>query len=340
MREPNLPTGRRKPSAVHMGYNRDNIRKVKEILEKRRTDAVSVSMRRKAEVSARIPGYEDIEDALAGTGARIMQAAFAHTLDENTLARIREDNRILREKKTALLRQYGYPEEYTDIRYTCEECSDTGYQGISMCHCMREELIRAGIESAGLASLIKSQSFDTFSLDFYENYDRIIMEKSLRRLRQFADTFTAETGESWLFIGPTGLGKTHLSTAVAGVVIRRGFDVIYDTVQEILAVYEEERFSNGDGIQHRRGRSVEAIQDCDLLIVDDLGTELTNQFTVSCLYNIINTRITRGKSTIINTNLNQGEIRSRYTDRIASRLFGEYKPIQFQGVDIRAQKLR
>jgi len=105
-------------------------------------------------------------------------------------------------------------------------------------------------------------------------------------------------------------------------------------------VFEEERFSGGNGTQHQKGRDVEQILDCDLLILDDLGTEYTNQFTLSCLYNIINNRITRSKSTIINTNLTQNELRSRYTDRIASRLFGEYKPLLFTGMDIRAQKLQ
>ena len=323
-----------------MAYNRENIQKVKEILAARRSEAVSTSMRRKAEMEAGIPGYRELEEALAGTGARIMQAAFSHTLDEGTIASIREDNRILREKRGELLKRYGYPADYTDIHYTCEACSDTGYKGIEMCSCMRRELIQAGIESAGLASLIKTQSFDTFRLDFYENHDRIMMESNVKRLRQFAQTFTADTAESWLFFGATGLGKTHLSTAVAGVVISRGFDVIYDSVQEILAVYEEDRFSHGEGIQHQRGRTVESLMDCDLLIMDDLGTELTNQFTVSSLYSMINTRINRGKSTIINTNLTQSEIRSRYTDRIASRLFGEYKPLLFRGVDVRAQKLQ
>ncbi len=323
-----------------MAYNRDNIQKVKELLNARRSDAVSTSMHRKAEMEARIPGYAELENALAGTGARIMQAAFSHTLDDATVAAIREDNRRLREQKGALLQRYGYPADYTDIHYTCEACSDTGYRGIEMCVCMRRELIQAGVESAGLASLIKTQSFETFSLDFYENHDRIIMENNVRRLRQFANTFSADTSESWLFAGATGLGKTHLSTAVAGVVISRGFDVIYDSVQEILAVYEEDRFSHGEGTQHQRGRTVESLLECDLLIMDDLGTELTNQFTVSSLYSMINTRINRGKSTIINTNLTQSEIRSRYTDRIASRLFGEYKPLLFKGVDVRAQKLR
>ncbi|MBQ3176638.1 MAG: ATP-binding protein [Clostridia bacterium] len=323
-----------------MAYNRENIQKVKEILAARRSEAVTTSMRRKAEMEARIPGYRELEEALAGTGARIMQAAFSHTLDEATVASIREDNRILRDKRGALLQRYGYPADYTDIHYACEACSDTGYRGIEMCSCMRRELIQAGIESAGLASLIKTQSFDTFRLDFYENHDRIMMESNVKRLRQFAETFSAGTTDSWLFFGATGLGKTHLSTAVAGVVISRGFDVIYDSVQEILAVYEEDRFSHGEGIQHQRGRTVESLMDCDLLIMDDLGAELTNQFTVSSLYSMINTRINRGKSTIINTNLTQSEIRSRYTDRIASRLFGEYKPLLFRGVDVRAQKLQ
>lgn len=322
-----------------MAYNRDNIQMVKEILATRRSEAVNTSIRRKAEMEALIPGYRELETALSKTGARIMGAAFSHALDENTLAAIREDNRRLRERKAQLLLQYGYPADYTDIHYTCEACSDTGYCGIDMCSCMRRELIQAGIESAGLSSLIQTQSFDTFRLDYYKDKDRARMESNVRRLQQFASGFSATTSDSWLFFGATGLGKTHLSTAVAGVVITRGFDVIFDSVQEILAVYEEERFSRGEGIQHQKGRTVEALMDCDLLIMDDLGAEVTNQFTVSSLYNMINTRINRGKSTIINTNLSQGEIRTRYTDRIASRLFGEYIPLLFHGVDVRAQKL-
>lgn len=322
-----------------MAYNRENIQKVKEILAARRSEAVNTSIRRKTEMEGLIPGYRELETALSKTGARIMGAAFSHALDENTLSAIREDNRRLRERKAQLLLQYGYPADYTDIHYTCEACSDTGYCGIDMCSCMRRELIRAGIESAGLSALIKTQNFDTFRLDYYKDKDRALMESNVRRLMQFAQSFSATTSDSWLFFGATGLGKTHLSTAVAGVVIQRGFDVIFDSVQEILAVYEEERFSRGEGTQHQKGRTVEALMDCDLLIMDDLGAEVTNQFTVSSLYSMINTRINRGKSTIINTNLPQSEIRNRYTDRIASRLFGEYIPLLFHGVDVRSQKL-
>ncbi len=322
-----------------MAYNGEDVRKVKEILAGRRSEALETSYRRKLEAAAKIPGYAEIEEALSATGSKIMDAAFTHSLDDVKLNEIRAENEGLRSRKARLLTQHGYEADYTDIHYFCKACSDTGYIGVNMCTCMREELIKAGIESAGLNSLVKTQSFETFSLDFYENHDRIVMESNARQLWRFANGFSAETTDSWLLTGATGLGKTHLSTAVAGVVIRRGFNVIYDTVQDILEVYEEDRFQHGEGVQHQRGRTVEAIQTCDLLIVDDLGSELTNQFTVSCLYNMINTRITRGKPTIINTNLNQAEIRSRYSDRISSRLFGEYKPLLFRGSDIRSQKI-
>ena len=214
-------------------------------------------------------------------------------------------------------------------------CGAVGYTGAPALAAMGA--LRTG---AGLVFLAKNQSFETFTLDFYKNHDKIRMEQNVARLRTFASRFDGKSGESFLLTGPTGLGKTHLSTSVAKVVIERGYDVIYDTTQDILAVFEEERFCSGSGIQHERGRTVERILTCDLLIIDDLGTEVTNQFTLSCLYNILNTRINHAKSTILNTNLTQTELRSRYTDRIASRLFGECKPLLFQGMDVRLQKLQ
>ncbi|MBE6569079.1 MAG: hypothetical protein E7658_02530 [Ruminococcaceae bacterium] len=323
-----------------MAYSRENIQKVKALLAKRRADNVALQMQHSREAAAKIPGFEALESELSMTGSKIMSAAMSHTLTDEKLAEIRERNEQLRAEKGALLQKYGYPADYADLKYTCEACSDTGYNGINMCSCMRRELVLAGFESSGLYALIKKQTFETFSLDFYKNNDKIRMEHNLAQLRRFAENFDGKSGESWLLTGATGLGKTHMSTAAAKCIIERGFDVLYDNAQEIFAVFEEERFSGGTGLQHEKGRTVEQILECDLLIMDDLGTEFTNQFTLSCLYNIINTRITKGKSTIINTNLTQSELRSRYTDRVASRLFGEYKPLLFTGMDIRAQKLQ
>ena len=139
------------------------------------------------------------------------------------------------------------------------------------------------------------------------------------------------------FFGGTGLGKTHLSTAVAKTVIDKGYDVLYVTALSMLADFEKERF--GSGYSDTDVSDLSRYYDADLLIVDDIGTEVNNQFTVSTIYNIINTRLSKGKSTVISTNLTPAELRTRYWDRIASRIFGEYTPIIFEGTDVRMQKL-
>ncbi len=178
--------------------------------------------------------------------------------------------------------------------------------------------------------------FEAFSLDYYPPAALDRMRHNLQMLKSFADTFGEGEPKSWLLFGATGLGKTHLSTAVAKTVLDRGYDVVYETAQNFFSDFEAERF-------HSYGQDAPASTaryfSCDLLILDDLGTELTNQFTVSCLYNLINSRIISGRSTIINTNLPSAELRKRYDDRITSRLLGEYKPLVFRGKDIRSQKL-
>ncbi len=323
-----------------MGYNGENVQKVKELLKSRYHNAISQSNRRRAEISEKLPGFARLDRELMDTGQQIVSKMMAKQMDAATLEAIHVRNREIKQRMRDLLVANGYPQDYIDVKFHCPLCEDNGYRGTMMCSCMRQALIEAGIESSGLAALIDSQTFDTFSLAYYEPDDRKYAEYNRTRLQQFAENFSTSSKDCWLLTGATGLGKTHLSTAVAGVVIRKGFDVIYDGVQEILGVYEEERFGRGDGEQHRRGRTVERLIECDLLIVDDLGTEIGNQFTVSSLYNLLSNRLNRGRSMIINTNLNQSEIRARYSDRIASRLFGEFTPLLFRGRDVRAQKLK
>ena len=240
----------------------------------------------------------------------------------------------MRQKRAELLAQNGYPADYSDIHYRCEACGDTGFIGTKMCRCMREELVLAGYESSGIGRLMQTQNFDSFSLDFYPPSERGSMEANYRTLREFATHFDKHRGENYLLIGGTGLGKTHLSTSVARAVIDGGFDVVYDTAQGVFSAFEAAQF----------GREADAGEEkylrCELLIMDDLGTELTNNFTVSCLYNIINTRLNNNLSTIINTNLTHSELRTRYADRITSRLFGEFRPLMFTGNDIRREKLK
>jgi DNA replication protein DnaC len=162
------------------------------------------------------------------------------------------------------------------------------------------------------------------------------MQTVLGFCRRYAEEFSEKTSDNILLTGATGLGKTHLSTAIGQEVIRRGFDCVYVSAQNLLSDFEYERF--GRSYRDDSPDRTEGYFRCDLLIIDDFGTEMGNQFTVASLYNLINSRMNAGKPMIINTNLSSGEIRSRYDDRIASRLFGEFIFFRIQGTDIRQQK--
>lgn len=317
-----------------MAFNRENIARVREEFVIRRHQAAEESERRKQLLYRDIPAVADLDRQIASVGSRVMAAALRGGDVDGAVADMRKENESLRRTRGELLVQAGYPADYTDIRYRCEACGDTGFIGTKMCACMRRELILAGYESSGIGRLMQSQSFDTFSLDYYPAQERGGMETNYRTLREFASHFDSRRGENYLLIGGTGLGKTHLSTSVARLVIDSGFDVVYDTAQGVFSAFESAQF----------GRDEEAGEDkylrCELLIMDDLGTELTNNFTVSCLYNIINTRLNNRLSTIINTNLTHSELRARYADRITSRLFGEFRPLLFAGSDIRREKLK
>lgn len=319
-----------------MGFNRENYKRIREEYENKFKLAREASNARRAELHARFPELVEIDAAIAKTGPAVFAAAMGGKkgLDER-IAEIKKENLALREARAKFLLANGYPADYTEVRYECEKCSDSGFVDGRMCSCMREKLIMAGYESSGVANLIKEQSFDTFSLDYYarnkETYER--MSHVLRVMREYAEEFSSEKCDNILMIGGTGLGKTHLSSAVAKKIIERGYDVQYVSAIKLISDFESERFK-GAGAE-----SVERYFDCDLLIVDDLGCEVSNQFTVSCIYDVINTRINRKKSTIISTNLSQGDLRTKYWDRITSRLFGEYRPLMFVGTDVRAQKL-
>jgi len=317
---------------------RENIRRAKEIISGRRAAAEAEYERHIAEASAKVPGFAEIDASLAATGPKIMGAALGHS--ELTLDAIREEYESLASRRKILLRMYGFPADYCDIHYTCEKCSDSGYVGINICDCLKKEIVRENLENSGLYSLIENQNFNTFSLDYYEKDDKIIMAQNVRLLKEFADSFVPGKSDSFLFLGPTGLGKTHLSTSVAQQIIQSGAYVVYESALILFGEYEEERFHRSSYEMDEGNEGTDRFTDCDLLIIDDLGCEVTSQFTVACLYQIINTRMLRHQSTIISTNLTQAELRKRYSDRVMSRLFGEYKPLVFRGNDVREQKIR
>ena len=320
-----------------MSYNDKNYAKIQEEYREKPQRARAEAEAREAELWAKVPGVSEIDRILRATAPRILAASSLgkEGLDDRINA-IKKEITELRAFRAELLIAAGYPADYSDIKYECEACRDTGYVGVNMCDCMKRALSGAGYVSAGIAALIARQSFDNFSLDYYSGADRQKMEFALAKVKNFADNFTADTSDSFLFLGGTGLGKTHLSTAAAKTVIDRGYDVVYETAQNMFADFETERFHSDKESARETSRYFE----CDLLIIDDLGTEVSNNFTVSCLYNVINTRQNERKPMMISTNLDAAELRRRYSDRITSRLLGEFLLLMFSGEDVRLQKIR
>ncbi len=320
-----------------MGFNRKNYIKIKEEYNGKYLRAEESAKMRRAEVQLLSPEIAKIDRELSMTGPEIMDAAMRG--DAEKLCAIKEKSEALMESKRKLLLTLGYPADYTDIKYECDVCGDTGAVDNKMCACMRKKLIEAGIESSGMCDLLRTQSFENFSLEYYKQSPEAFKRMSTvyKLLYQYAHGFDVKTSGNVAMFGGTGLGKTHLSSAIAGVVIERGYDVYYTGAQGMLSDFEYNRFGNGS-VAYSDG-DLEKYTECDLLIIDDLGTEVSNQFTTSCLYNVINTRLNKKKQTILSTNLSQDEFRKRYWDRITSRVFGEYVILPFAGTDIRSQKI-
>ncbi len=322
----------------------DNIADVREEFRRKKERAEHEAALRRGEVELRFPEIAEIDGILARSGIRIMSAAkmclgehpdSAEAATAYEIAKIRAENDTLRERRAAILEENGYPCDYTSVKYECDKCCDSGYVGIDMCACMKAGIARARLAASGIGKQFGNQTFDGFSLDYYQGSDRDTARRNLDIIKDYAEHFDG-SGESLLLIGGTGLGKTHLSSALAKVVISRGYDVVYDTVQGVISAFERQRFGSGSGDDGTTDKYFGS----DLLIIDDLGTEISNQFTVACLYNIINTRINACRATVINTNLDQNELRGRYADRITSRLFGYFRPLIFTGCDVRLQKLK
>lgn len=293
-------------------------------------NAITTADAHNEEVRERSELIREIDGELTGTGLLLFKTACAG----GDIEPIKKRNLELMAKRRAELVRLGLGEDYTDVKYTCPKCSDSGFIGTKMCTCLKELLVMMNIESSGMGSLIDKQSFDNFDIEWYkdnpDNYNRMV--RNLATARKFVDDF-GKSQTNLLLIGDTGTGKTHVSTAIARAIINRGFDVLYDTAQNIVSAFEDDRFHSGYGEQERRS---DKYMECDLLILDDLGSEFVNQFTVSCIYNLINTRQNRGKSTIISTNLSHNELAGKYEGRIYSRIVGNgYKVLLFAGRDHR-----
>lgn len=323
-----------------MGYNQDNYRRVRQEYETKYLKARDAADMRRSEVHTAIPEVAEIDREMRLVGIEIMQAMHAGDGAPEALAVVRKKHDALQLRRRMLLAANGFAPDYTEVKYECPLCSDTGFVDCKMCVCMKKKLTEAAFESSGIANLLRTQTFENFSLDYYRE-STLIYERTKRILtfmKDYAARFRPGESGNLLLLGGTGLGKTHLSSAVAGKVIAAGYDVYYTTAVGMLADFEQQRFGNASGSANQADTA--RYFAADLLIIDDLGTEVNNQFTMSVLYDVINNRLNRRAATIISTNLLPDEITNRYTERITSRIFGDYETMHFLGSDVRKQKVK
>ena len=312
-------------------YGRENFDKVKSIILNKREEALAAAERRNEEVREASPKIREIDSELAKTGLLIFKTACAG----GNVDSIKKRNLELQKARGDELIKLGFSRDYTDVHYSCEICEDTGFTETEMCTCMKKMIINANVLSSGIGALIEKQSFDNFDLDWYKDNPEIYesMKNNLKVVKKYATEFKLPTAKNMLILGTTGTGKTHVTTAIAKIVIEKGYEVLYDSAQNIIDAFENDKFRHGYGQYEPQGQKY---LDCDLLIIDDLGTEFQTQFSLSALYNILNTRQNRSLPTIISTNLQNFDFNALYEDRIYSRIVGRGSIIlKFQGRDYR-----
>lgn len=307
----------------------------------RRSSAEKSKEKRHAEVEAKFPELLLIEREMALCGLETAKALGMGKDAPQFIEALKNKNLAAQERRRELLRSGGYPDDYLAPHYTCPECNDTGVSGGRMCTCFKQLLKAISYERLSKTSPLTVSRFEDFDLSYYPEeacgtgpVPRRMMENIFRYCKSYASGFSKKS-PSLLLYGATGLGKTHLSLAVAGKVTEKGFGVIYGSAQNLLNRIENEKFGRTWGEQ---ANTMDMLLECDLLILDDLGAEFSTAFTVSAIYNIINSRMLTGLPTIINTNLDPGELSDKYGERIASRILGSFTPLYFCGRDIRQIK--
>lgn len=321
-----------------MGYSEEILQRARARLERAKAErAAEYEAHRKAAYE-QYPRLQEIDRELQLTMAQLMANALRHGEDPTAaIAEIRDRNLALQREREWIIEAAEFDEGYLDDSPICSKCGGTGYVGSQMCSCLRE-LCRQEQKKA-LTSLFGSgrETFESFRLDYYpDEYDpnlgtspRKLMQSNFNICKKYARNFSMSAG-NLLFSGATGLGKTFLSACIARQVADGEHSVMYETAIRIFEKFEAEKFGGeaGSGLS-------KPYLDCDLLIIDDLGTEMKTQFSVSALYHIVNTRMMENRPTIISTNLQPEAIEKRYSPQIASRIAGTYRLIKFVGQDIR-----
>lgn len=311
--------------------------RARENLENIHADNVAEHYLRQEKIYSRIPEIERIDTRLRTQMAELVGLTLRGGAELNAAIKALEDESLaLQEKKAELLVERGYEMDYLDDIFSCKTCRDTGYFGGKMCSCLKA-MYNAEV-TRELGTLLKNsdECFEKFDLSLYGDA-RESMEIVYNTCREYANSFS-ERSMNLMFQGGTGLGKTFLSACIARVVAGNGHSVCYDTASSALEAFETKKFSRDAQTAENAAVKVERMLDCELMILDDLGTEMPTPMSVSALYTLINTRLVNGRKTVISTNLTDAELSKRYNPQICSRLEGEFTKLPFFGSDIRLTK--
>ena len=327
-----------------MGYEAAVLRRATKQLAQRRQEREERQERQRREIYAQLPRVAEIDRELKGTIYQIIAASLREGRDPApSIKVIRDKNLDLQAEKARLLTEHGWPADALDDKPACPKCGDTGWVGAAMCSCLKELCAREQIAELSKLLDLGEQSFDTFSLDLYSPLPwpgedlspRENMEFILEVCSNYARKFGKFYFRNLFLTGAPGLGKTFLSACIARTVSEQGFSVVYDTAVNVFARFEEQKFARDREEAGEARDDTRRYLGCDLLILDDLGSEMTTPFVQSALYTLINSRLAADRRTVISSNLSMDQVRQRYTPQIASRLEGEYRVLPFYGEDIR-----
>ncbi len=302
-----------------------------------------LNLDRQMEVREKIPEIAELDNTISELSMNA--ARFSLDGSDAERKRLQANIKAISGKKRALLKQNGYPADYLDPVYECPDCHDTGYDGTGKCHCFKKRIVDYLYQQSNIREMLETQNFSHFRVELYpDDYveeatgltPRDNIRKVLKTARFFSENFS-QTHDNLLLYGNTGVGKTFLTHCIAKEALEVSHTVVYLTSLELFDILEKNKFDK-DLSSEKKNAAVSYILDCDLLIIDDLGTELNNSFTSSQLYQVIDLRLTRKRSTIISTNLSFDDLREQYSERIFSRITSSYSLLKMTGDDIRLKK--
>ena len=319
-----------------MGFGKIIFEEARTELERRRQTAEAAANEQLERFYERCPAAREIREALARNAAGAAKAVVQGGNVRAEIKKLQDRARELNAEYDRLLAKTGLSREDITPRYTCPHCKDSGFVDGKLCDCFRQLQRSIAYEQLSMDVPLEKCTFSSFSLSYYKNDPQAYrqMENILKTCKNYAEKFR-NNSISLLFKGGTGLGKTHLSLAIAGEVIAKGYGVIYGSAQSFAVSLEKERFDRREQTDMEDTHS--QLLSCDLLILDDLGAEFPSAYVSAALYDILNSRMLADKPTIISTNLSMNGLQDRYSERLASRIAGYYGKLEFLGNDHRTE---